>query len=159
MQLWKAIAVQQFDGRSWQFLQSILIKIQHLIISPESNFFWIKCLRQIIYYHLIHTHLLTNTLYHLWPCSQNFFIWWHIFFIWTYFFSNVLMACTFSRLNVLLFFFAVLVLGKILFLFQIIHLRMFQRQGFCLLSFVEAFAESLLNLIIIFVRISSLLTQ
>ena len=81
------------------------------------------------------------------------------FFIWTYFFSNVLMACTFSRLNVLLFFLAVLVLGKILFLFQIIHLRMFQRQGFCLLSFVEAFAESLLNLIIIFVRISSLLTQ
>ena len=123
------------------------------------QFFWIKCLRQIIYYHLIQTHLLTNTLYHLWPCSQNFFIWWHIFFIWTHFFSNVLMACTFSRLNVLLFFFAVLVLGKILFLFQIIHLRMFQRQGFCLLSFVEAFAESLLNLIIIFVRISSLLTQ
>ena len=123
------------------------------------QFFWITCLRQIIYYHLIQKHLLTNTLYHLWPCSQNFFIWWHIFFIRTYLFSNVLMACTFSRLNVLLFFFAVLVLGKILFLFQIIYLRMFQRQGFCLLSFVEAFAESLLNLIIIFVRISSLLTQ
>ena len=80
-------------------------------------------------------------LHHVLPCSQfhqlvaNFL---HM----SIFFQQCPDGLHFFQAQYLHFFFSFLVLGKILFSFLIINLRMFQTQGLGLLPFVEVFAES-----------------